>query len=187
MSNNTAGQSSTEKTGPRCLGQSAAALRLPTARPYRRAFFRPPFRPDFLPPFFADFFRAPFFAAIRSAPVLEWSARPIPRWIGGRGSARRGTKPERAEPAVRGRIEARAVGARHLVAHEGLESDSYQHHLSTTGGAALLLRARRRTIAACTSPLRLVTPGAPTPGRRAGAKHQGASVERSVMQDQVGR
>ena len=155
--------------------------------PYRRAFFRPTFRPDFLPPFFADFFRAPFFAAIRSAPVLEWSARPIPRWIGGRGTARHGTKPERAEPAVRGRIEARAAGARHAVAHEGHESESSQHHLSTTRGAALLLRARRRRLAPCPTPLRLVTPGAPTPGRRAGAKHQGTSVERSVMQDQVGR
>jgi hypothetical protein len=52
-------------------------------------FFAPPF-------FFADFLAPPFFfmAMVRS-PVLEWNTRAIPRWIGGRTTANRGSQPIR--------------------------------------------------------------------------------------------
>lgn len=124
---------------------------------------------------------------------MEWGTRPIPRWIGGRGTARRGTKPERAEPAVRSSQEECAVGARRRVARENEGSDLSHHHVSTTRRVGLLPRPRAsiivariigaHTIGAHTIAAPPATSGAPTPGLTAGVEHQGTSVGRSVMQE----
>lgn len=149
---------------------------------------RAPLRADFRPPFRADFFLAPFFAAIRSAPVLEWSTHPIPRWIGGRGSARHGTKPERTEPTVRGRGAAREVAARTAFARKDQVSRAIRHHLlSTIGGASLLPRASARGDCADKARARLVQPGAPTPDFLVGWLHRSTSVGRDLMQYGFGR
>ena len=61
------------------------------------AFFFPPF-------FFAAFFAAFFFMAMVRSPVLEWNTRAIPRWIGGRTTVNRGTRPIRYALVQRARI-----------------------------------------------------------------------------------